>query len=103
MKPCTVTFTDLNGLRHSVDLEADSVYEAAVLALQAFKKAAFVEVPPGIATRFQVSVREAVVTHEVPLLKVRQWVEQGATNPSETVRKLRLKEILESSLLPKPR
>ena len=98
MKPCAVTFTDLNGLRQTVELEADTVYEAAVLALQAFRKASFAELPPGLASRFQVVVREPIVTHEVSLLKVREWVERGSTNPAEVIRKQRLREILERSL-----
>lgn len=97
-KPCTVTFTDLNGLRHSVDLEADSVDEAAVLALQAFRKSSFVDLAPGLASRLQVSVREPLVTHEVSVVKLRQWVEQGSVNPNEVSRRQRLKAILESCL-----
>ena len=98
-KPCTVTFTGLNGLRHSVDLEADSVHEAAVLALQAFKKSSFVDLAPGLATRLQVSVREPLVTHEVSVVKLRQWVAQGSVNPNEVSKRQRLKAILEACLL----
>jgi hypothetical protein len=42
-RSCQVTFQDLNGVRHTVIVEAASVYEAAVLALKALKKAGFVE------------------------------------------------------------
>ena len=93
-----MTFTDLNGLKHTVELEADSVHEAAMLALQAFKKSAFVELAPGLASRIQVSVREPLVTHEVSLVKLRQWVELGSVNPNEVSRRRRLKAILESCL-----
>ena len=34
---CTVTFVDLSGIRHSVDVQAESVYEAASLGLAALK------------------------------------------------------------------
>lgn len=100
-KACSVVFTDLNGLRHTVELEADSVYEAVVLALQALRKSPFVELPPGGASRFQVCVREAVVTHEVSLRKVQEWVNAPSPSPAETVRRRRLKDIL-APCLPKP-
>ncbi len=93
-----MSFTDLNGLRHTVELEADTVYEAAVLALQAFRKSSFVELAPGVGSRFQVTVREPSVAHEVSLVRVRQWVELGSVNPTEVSRRKRLKEILERCL-----
>lgn len=98
-KPCSVSFTDLNGLRHTVDLEAESVYEAAVLALDALRKSSFVEVLPGSASKFQVSVRENVVTHEISLLKVQQWAGSSSSSPAETMRRRRLKAILDGIAL----
>jgi len=38
MSTCIVSFLDLDGVRHSVEVEAEGLYEAAVLALVAFKK-----------------------------------------------------------------
>lgn len=97
-KRCCVTFIDLSGLKHSVELEAESVYEAAVLSLQALKKAHFIETPPGLASRFRVTVTEAPVTHEVSLVQVKEWVNRSSGNPSEVARRKRLREILESAL-----
>ncbi len=100
-KPCSVTFNDLNGLRHTVELEAETVYEAAVLALEAFRKSSFGEVLPGAVFKLQVSVREPVVSHEVSLHKLREWVERSAKSPAETIRRKRLKAILDG-IAPKP-
>lgn len=36
IRPCKVSFTDRNGT-HTADVDAESVYEAAVLALKAFQ------------------------------------------------------------------
>jgi hypothetical protein len=35
---CTVSFVDVRGIRHSVDVEADSLFEAAVLAVKRFRQ-----------------------------------------------------------------
>jgi hypothetical protein len=89
-----VTFQDLAGMRHTVEVEADSVYEAACIALRALKKAAFVEQPPGAASKLQVQVLEPAVIHEVTVGQVKAWLESGGTNPNEQARKRRLKELL---------
>jgi len=44
MAACIVSFVDLDGVRHSVEVEADGLYEASVLDLCAFREH---EVEPG--------------------------------------------------------
>jgi len=36
---CVVSYLDIDGLRHSVEVDAESLFEAAVLGLCAFSKA----------------------------------------------------------------
>ena len=72
--------------------------EPAVLALQALRKADFLETPPGLASRFQVVATEPAVTHEVTLVQVRDWVNRASGNPAEVVRRKRLRQMLESCL-----
>jgi hypothetical protein len=38
LRVCAVTFKDVRGIRHCIEVEADSVYEAVVLAVQRFRK-----------------------------------------------------------------
>ena len=64
-RPCQVTFQDLDGIRHTVAVEADSVYESCVLALRALQKAGFVNLQPGPASTLQVQLLEPSVTHQV--------------------------------------
>jgi hypothetical protein len=49
-RTCQVTLQDLDGIRHIVGVEADSVYEACVYALIALRKAGFVDLQPGNAS-----------------------------------------------------
>lgn len=94
-KSCLVEFTDLSGVRHSAEVQADSVYEAAILALRAFRSARLMEQVPGPGARFQIQVREPAVVHEVQLAAVQRWVEQGSSSPMEQVKRARLKELLQ--------
>jgi hypothetical protein len=50
---CTVSFLDLDGVRHSVEVEADGLY----LGLCAFRKH---ELKPGGLTQLEVGVRSSV-------------------------------------------
>ena len=92
-KPCRVSFTDLEGVRHSVELTADSLYEAAVLGLRALRKSAWVEaVGPG--TRLEIQVMEPAAVHVLLVAQLMRWLDGGGTNPADLVKKKRLKELL---------
>jgi hypothetical protein len=38
VRACSVSFQDVRGVRHVIDVEAESVYEAVVMAVQRFRK-----------------------------------------------------------------
>jgi hypothetical protein len=92
-RPCVVTFQDLDGVRHTVSVEADSVYEAACLAIRALKKAGFVDQQPGPASRFQIRVVEPLVEHEITVGQVQRWLALGSSNPNEEAKRKRLREV----------
>jgi hypothetical protein len=100
-RACQVTFQGLDGVRHTVSVEADSVYEAACLAIRTLRRAGFVEQQPGAATKFEVQVLEPVITHAVTVGQVQRWLELGSSNPNELNRRKRLRQMLEMGE-PKP-
>ena len=57
---CTVALTDSSGVRHTVDVCAESLFEAAGLGLAALRKNGWVE-KPGRAAHLEVTVLEPVV------------------------------------------
>jgi hypothetical protein len=92
MGHCVVSFLDTGGLRHSVEVQAEGLYEATVLGLAAFKKHEIELSPNGIHT-LDVEVRSSI-THNVPVRKVYQWLQQGVRTPKEAVLKERLRALL---------
>ena len=50
--PCTVTLTDLAGIRHAAEVNGESLFEAAFLVLRAFKASGCTE-RIGPATRVE--------------------------------------------------
>jgi hypothetical protein len=93
LRTCRVTFVDGRGVRHGVDVQAESLFEAAILGLQILRRDTWVE-QIGPSTRLEVEVREPVTRHVVTLLQVQRWLDGATPSPNERVRKDRLKQIL---------
>ena len=90
MAACIVSFVDLDGIRHAVEVEAEGLYEASVLGLCAFRKH---ELEPGGMTHLEVEVRSSI-THTLTVTKVREWLQRGVRTPKEAVLKERLRALL---------
>ena len=89
MATCVVSFVDLDGIRHSVEVNADGLYEAGVLGLCAFRKH---DLQPGGLTQLQVEVRSSV-THTLTVTKIREWLQRGVRTPKEAELKQRLRRM----------
>jgi hypothetical protein len=94
LRKCAVTFTDHRGARHTVEVSAGSLYEAAALALRELKRCEWVE-PIGPAARLEVEARQATTRHEVTLAQVQRWCESSAASPDERLGKERVKALLD--------
>lgn len=90
---CTVSFKDVRGIRHSVEVEADSLYEAAVAGVCRLNDDSWVE-KIGPATVLDIEVRSPASTHTISLQQVERWLAAATTNPNEATRKARLKTML---------
>jgi hypothetical protein len=90
MAACKVSFLDYAGIRHSVETEATSMYEAAVLAIRTFREHGC---EPGTGAHLEVQVVSSV-THTVQVQKVRDWLDGGARSPQEMITKERLKALI---------
>ena len=93
---CTVSFVDRRGIRHAVDVEAESLYEAAVLGIKTFREDPWLE---GVVDRtvLDVEVRMPATRHSISVQQVERWLSGGAANPHEAMRKAKLKMILVQS------
>jgi hypothetical protein len=90
MPRCVVSYLDTSGIRHTVEVEAQSLYEAAVLAIKVFHQH---DCTPGEATQLEIEVRSSVV-HTITMRKVQDWLNGGAKTPKEAVTKERLRAML---------
>jgi hypothetical protein len=86
-KTCTVSFQDSGGVPHAVEVGAETLYEAAVLGLKAFREH---DCAPGPAAHLDIDVKSPSVRHTVVARKVEEWLTGGARSPSEALEKRRL-------------
>jgi hypothetical protein len=91
-KACTVSFRDSDGVQHSVEVGAETLYEAAVLALKSFRDH---ECAPGRAAHLAVEVKSPSVTHTVVAHRIEEWLNGGARSPKEAIEKRRLRQLLD--------
>ena len=94
VRSCLVSFTDTEGIEHSIRVPAESLYEAAIEAMAAFRRGAFAEMTFGAGTQLRIRVRAPEEEHVVTVGKVMSWLDGGARSPNEQVKKNRLKERL---------
>src|SRR6478609_3762717 len=80
-----VSFMGPSGVRHSVDVIAESIYEAAALGVSALKNGGWADATaPG--TELEVQVREPATSHRLTVLQIRRWCDGVAVSPDETLR-----------------
>ena len=92
-RTCRVTIQDLDGVAHTVEVTANSLYEAVAQALVAIRGRDWVT---GIADGLpvKVSVTEVRVEHEVKLGEFTKWLERKGGSPRDVIQRQRIREIL---------
>ena len=90
LRSCTVSYKDMEGVTHSVDVSASSLYEAAVLGMKAFEQTGWADHPVGV---MEIVVRTPAVKLQVPVVKVTGWL-RSAGSPREPALKARLRAVL---------
>ena len=93
-RSCRVSFTDSEGIEHSVRVPAESLYEAAVEAIAAFRRSVLAEMPLGPATRLTICVQVLQEEHTISIGRVLAWLDGVTASPNEKLKKNRLKERL---------
>jgi hypothetical protein len=72
LRASTVSFKDVGGIGHSAEVEAESLYEAAVLAVTRPNADPWLE-KIGRATVLDIEVRNPGTNHTISLQQVRDW------------------------------
>jgi predicted helicase len=93
VRSCRVTIQDLEGIAHTVEVTAESLYEAVAQGLVALRRNDWVSgFQQGIV---KVSVADVRVEHQVKLADFTKWLERrGVSSPREMIQRQRLRSML---------
>ncbi len=72
---CLVSYRDTVGVEHSVEVEAESLYEAVALAVAEFRDSELDDVEPKLMSEFIVTVYRKPTEHRLRLRDVEQWAQ----------------------------
>jgi hypothetical protein len=92
-RSCRVTMRDSEGIEHTAEVTAETLYEAVALGLTAIRKSSWVE---DIAQNFEVrvTVRDTPVEHSIAFRTFNQWLDRPGKTPKEIITRNKIKEIL---------
>jgi hypothetical protein len=94
VRSCRVTIQDMEGVSHTVEVTAATLYEAVAQGLAAIRGNEWVA---GIAEGFnfvKVSVTDVRVEHEVKLGDFTKWLEKTGGSPRDVSQRHRIRSIL---------
>ena len=77
---CTVSFQSPTGVRHGVDVEAETVYEAAGIGLARLTSDGWIQ-GFGPGSRLKIQVREPSTVHSLRVQQLHRCVDGVATSP----------------------
>ena len=94
LRTCTVAVRDLRDVEHSIEVTAETLYEAIATALAALQQDNWVgEIGQGFAT-VTVLVQQPPVKHEVKMKDFVSWLGRQGRSPAEVMLKQKLEKIL---------
>jgi hypothetical protein len=93
IRTCTVSCEDSDGHQHSLEVTAETLYEAVAQALAAFESNEWVG-QIGRGHTITVRVQQPAVGHRVRILDFEKWLGTNGKSPAEMVLKSRLRSLL---------
>lgn len=94
VRSCSVTIKDLEGVTHTVEVTAETVYEAVALGLSAIKANDWVSDIAQGSNAVQVCAKDVPIVHSVQLKDFTAWLDGAAASPRELSKRKRIKGIL---------
>jgi len=94
LRSCRVTVCDMEGVKHSVEVTASTLYEAVALGLVAIREQDWAgEIAEGLNT-VDVSVAAVPVMHSVRMQDFNTWVSRKGGTPNDISQRSHIRQIL---------
>jgi hypothetical protein len=89
-----VTCRDAQGVEHTVQVSAQSLYEAVAEALRVFRENDWAEAPERGPASVVVTIKQPEVEHRVRIRDFENWLASAGRSPAEMALKTRMRDIL---------
>jgi hypothetical protein len=96
LRKCKVSYCDLSGVEHTVEVTAHSLYEALAQGLRVFRENDWIDEVGRGQTTISVAVTYPEVQHKVRIQDFERWLESQGRTPADMSLKARLRELLGS-------
>jgi len=94
LKTCSVSCTDLHDVLHTVEVTAETLYDAVAKALIIFRQNDWVaDIGTGM-TPVTVVVKEPAVMHQVLMKDFERWLKRNGRSPAESASRSALRKQL---------
>ncbi len=94
VRTCRVTCRDAQGVEHTVQVTAQSLFEAVAQALRVFREHDWSDEPNSGSASVVVTSKPAEVEHRVRITDFQTWLESAPKSPAEMALKRRLRDLL---------
>jgi hypothetical protein len=94
VRTCKVTCRHAEGVEHTVQVTAQSLYAAVAQGLRVFREDDWAEAPGRGASTVVVSVKKLEVEYRVRIRDFQNWLESAGRSPAEMALKNRLRDII---------
>ena len=94
VKTCRVTCRDSLGVAHTVDVTAQTLYEAVAQALRLFRENDWADDAQRVPAVVTVRVKQPEMEHTVRTRNFESWLGSAPRSPAEMALKVRLRGIL---------
>jgi hypothetical protein len=82
-RKCVVKLRDAEGVEHAAQVIAESLYEAACMALRQFRRSAWSRETAVDAGTIQVEVWEAPTVYKISVGSLEKWLSRSGGSPRE--------------------
>jgi hypothetical protein len=97
-RKCLVTFRDKSGVEHAVDIpEAESLYEAAILALHRFRDADWSREASLDVGKLRVEVWNWPTVYNVEVAEVEAWFKRPGGTPHDVALRSKLRSLIDTN------
>jgi hypothetical protein len=91
LRSCLVSYQDIESVRHTVEVTAGSLYEAAILGMKALRVPNWEN---SSNLEIEIRVRTPQVRHSISNAVLTAWLARRGKTPEEEILKVRLRELL---------